>query len=229
MIGQGKEVTHNSVNQATAPGSTGFANESHLLPQVIKKDTSLIDRSFEILSLLCITKKIICIQTTGHTWIELIPLFTDFPISSGSRCLFFSPSALLLFLSYFLLHTCPVPGCCNSFPLEMLSLSNLPEFFKNPYLCLPLSSPISAPSLRSRLLPFSRCDSPFLPLSGSPCGYASFQPLSSSAPYLFLCQHHETDHLRLRRKPLWRDSNPVKTQLGTLTQEAWTQTRPKPS
>ena len=71
MIGQGNGVTHNSVNQATAPGSTGFANESHLLPQVIKKDTTLIDRSFEILSLLCVTKKIICIQTTGHTWIEL--------------------------------------------------------------------------------------------------------------------------------------------------------------
>lgn len=163
MIGQGKGVTHNSVNQATAPGSTGFANESHLLPQVIKKDTSLIDRSFEILSLLCITKKIICIQTTGHTRIELTPLFTDLPTPSESPCLFFSPSALLLFLSYFLPHTCPVPGCCNSFPLEMLSFSNLPESFKNPYLCLPLSSPISAPSLRSRLLPFSRCDSPFLP------------------------------------------------------------------
>ena len=27
MIGQGKGFTHNSVNQATAPGSTGFANE----------------------------------------------------------------------------------------------------------------------------------------------------------------------------------------------------------
>ena len=76
MIGQGKGVSHTSVNQTTAPGSTGFANESHLLPQVINKDTSLIDRSFEILILLCITKKIICIQTTGHTWIELTPLFT---------------------------------------------------------------------------------------------------------------------------------------------------------
>ena len=179
MIGQGKGFTHNSVNQATAPGSTGFANESHLLPQVIKKDTSLIDRSFEILSLLCITKKIICIQTTGHTWIELIPLFTDFPISSGSRCLFFSPSALLLFLSYFLPHTCPVPGCCNSFPLEMLSLYNLPESFKNPYLCWPLSSPISAPSLRARLLPVSCCDSPFLPTLWQAMWLCFFPALSS--------------------------------------------------
>lgn len=177
MIGPGKGVTHNSVNQATAPGSTGFANESHLLPQLIKKkDTSLIDRSFEILILLCITKKIICIQTTGHTCIELTPLFTYLPISSGSWCLFFSPSALMLFPSYFLPHTCPVPGCCNSFPLEMLSLFNLPESFKNPYLCLPLSSPISAPSLRSKLLPFSCCDSPFLPTLWQANGYATFQP-----------------------------------------------------
>ena len=41
MIGPGKGVTHNSVNQATAPGSTGFANESHLLPQLIKKTQAL--------------------------------------------------------------------------------------------------------------------------------------------------------------------------------------------
>ena len=76
----------------------GLQMKSHLLPQVIKKDTSLIDRSFEILSLLCVTKKIICIQTTGHTWIELTPLFTYLSISSESPCLFLSPSALLLFL-----------------------------------------------------------------------------------------------------------------------------------
>ena len=187
MIGQGKGVTHTSVNQATAPGSTGFANESHLLPQLIKQDTSLIDRSFEILILLCITKKIICIQTTGHTCIELTPLFTYLPISSGSQCLFFSPSALLLFLSYFLSHMCPVPGCCcNSFPLEMLVLSNLPESFKNPYLCLPLSSPISAPSLRSRLLPSSRCDSPFLPTLWQVMWLCFLPAFFSSAPYLSL-------------------------------------------
>ena len=41
-----------------------------------KTQALFIDKSFEILSLLCITEKIICIQTTGHTWIELTPLFT---------------------------------------------------------------------------------------------------------------------------------------------------------
>ena len=137
MIGPGKGVTHNSVNQATAPGSTGFANESHLLPQLIKKkDTSLIDRSFEILILLCITKKIICIQTTGHTCIELTPLFTYLPISSGSWCLFFSPSALMLFPSYFLPHvSCPrllqfVPPR-NALSPTFLSLSKI-----HTYVCL---------------------------------------------------------------------------------------------
>ena len=217
MIGQGKGVTHNSVNQATAPGSTGFANESHLLPQVIKKDTSLIDRSFEILSLLCITKKIICIQTTGHTWMELTPLFTYLPISSESQCLFFSPSALLLFLSYFLPHTCPVPGCCNSFPLEMLSFQTFLSLSKiHTYVCLflpPFRLPLCAPDYSSSLA----VTLPSSPLSGRPCGYASFQPLSSSAPYLFLCQHYETGHLRLRLEPVeglqpgentTRDSNP---------------------
>lgn len=150
--------------------------KSHLLPQVIKKDTSLIDRSFEILSLLCITKKIICIQTTGHTWIELTPLFTYLPISSESQCLFFSPSALLLFLSYFLPHTCPVPGCCNSFPLEMLSFQTFLSLSKiHTYVCLflppfrlPLCAPDYSPSLAVTL--------PSSPLSSRPCGYASFQP-----------------------------------------------------
>ena len=174
MIGQGKGVIRNSVNQATAPGSTGFANESHLLPQIVKK--SLIDRTFEIFILLCITKKIICIQTTGHTCIELTPLFTYLPISSGSWCLFFSLSALLLFVSYFLPHTCPVPGCCNSFPLEMLSLSNLPESFKNPYLCLPLFPPFRLSLCAPDYSPSLTVTLPSSPLSGRPCGYASFQP-----------------------------------------------------
>ena len=142
MIGQGKGVTHNSVNQATAPGSTGFANESHLLPQLIKKkDTSLIDRSFEILILLCITKKIICIRklaTPGSSLplcspsslfhLGLVSLFL--PLCSPAAPVLFPPSHV----------SCP--RRLHSFPLEMLSLSNLPESFKNPYLSLPLSSPI---------------------------------------------------------------------------------------
>ena len=216
-----KGVTQKSVNQATAPGSTGFANESHLLPQVIKKGTSRIDRSFEILILLCRTK-IICIQTTGHTWIELTPHLSPlFHLSLSPR------SALLLCLSYFLPHKCPVPVCCNWFPLE--TLSNLPESFKNPYLCLPLSS-ISAPSLHSRLFPFSV--TLFLPTLWQAMWLCFLPAFSScSLPFgLFLCQHQgKTGHLRLRLQPIWRDSNRVKTQLGTLTQEAWTQTRPKPS
>ena len=175
MIGQGTGVTHNSVNQATAPGSTGFANEKSSSATVIKKDTSLIDKSFEILSLLSITKKIICIQTTGHTWIELTPLFTYLPISSKSSCLFLSSSALLLLLSYLLPLTCPVSGSCNSFPLEMLSFQTFLSLSKiHTYVCLflppfrlPLCAPDYSPSLAVTL--------PSSPLSSRPRGYASFQ------------------------------------------------------
>ena len=63
------------------------------------------------------------------------------------------------------------------------SLPNLPESFKNQYLCLPLSSPISALSLRSRLLLFSRCDSPCLPTLWQAMWLCFLPALSSSAPY----------------------------------------------
>ena len=93
---------------------------------------------------------------------------------------------------------------------------NLPEPFKNPYLCLPLSSPISAPSLRSRLLPFSRCDSPFLPTLWQATWLCFLPALSSSAPYFFLCQHHDkTGHLTLRLEPMCWDLRPAKILLET--------------
>ena len=176
MIGQGKGVTHNSVNQATAPGSTGFANESHLLPQLIKKDTSLIDRSFEILILLCITKKIICIQKLAT------------PGSSLTLC---SPSSLFhlgLSVSFsppLLSHcSCPISSLTRVLSEEAairsLSKRSLsPTFLSlskiHTYVCLflppfrlPLCAPDYSPSLAVTLLSS--------PLSGRPCGYASFQP-----------------------------------------------------
>ena len=185
MIGPGKGVTHNSVNQATAPGSTGFANESHLLPQLIKKDTSLTDRSFEILILLCITKKIICIRKLATPGSSL-PLCSPSSLFHLGLSVSFSPSLLsccyrpISSLTRVLSQAAAIRS-----PLKC-SLSNLPESFKNPYLCLPLSSPISAPSLRSRLLPSSRCDSPFLPTLWQAMWLCFLPALSSSAPYLSL-------------------------------------------
>ena len=152
----------------------GLQMKSHLLPQVIKKDTSLIDRSFEILSLLCVTKKIICIQTTGHTWIELTPLFIYLSISSESPCLFLSPSALLLFLFPASRVSCLrllqfVPPR-NALSPTFLSLSKIHTYvclFLPPFR-LPLCAPDYSPSLAVTL--------PSSPLSSRPCGYASFQP-----------------------------------------------------
>lgn len=200
------------MNQATAPGSTGFANESHLLPQVIRKDTSLIDRSFEILSLLCITKKIICIQTPGSS-LSLCSPISLFHLGLGVS---FSPPLLSccscpissLTRVLFQAAAIPSPSKCSLSP-TFLSLSKI-----HTYVCLflpPFRLPLCAPDYSSSLA----VTLPSSPLSGRPCGYASFQPLSSSAPYLFLCQHHETGHFRLRLEPLRRDSNRVKTQLGT--------------
>ena len=175
MIGPGKGVTHNSVNQATAPGSTGFANESHLLPQLIKKDTSLTDRSFEILILLCITKKIICIRKLATPGSSL-PLCSPSSLFHLGLSVSFSPSLLsccyrpISSLTRVLSQAAAIRS-----PLKC-SLSNLPESFKNPYLCLPLFPPFRLSLCAPDYSPSLAVTLPSSPLSGRPCGYASFQP-----------------------------------------------------
>ena len=175
MIGPGKGVTHNSVNQATAPGSTGFANESHLLPQLIKKDTSLIDRSFEILILLCITKKIICIRKLATPGSSLPLCSPSSLFHLGLVSLFLplcSPAVPVLFpLSHV---SCPrrlqFVSPRNALSPTFLSLSKMHTYvclFLPPFR-LPLCAPDYSPPLAVTL--------PSSPLSGRPCGYASFQP-----------------------------------------------------
>ena len=175
MIGQGKGVSHTSVNQTTAPGSTGFANESHLLPQLIKKDTSLTDRSFEILILLCITKKIICIRKLATPGSSL-PLCSPSSLFHLGLSVSFSPSLLsccyrpISSLTRVLSQAAAIRS-----PLKC-SLSNLPESFKNPYLCLPLFPPFRLSLCAPDYSPSLAVTLPSSPLSGRPCGYACFQP-----------------------------------------------------